>query len=95
MATQLCRHCEQRKPDYETAVAQRKRGGAYNRAPRFYPTRICADCARDLLEGLTPGHLTVAQWGKHGLKLALEKIERQRALHAAVEAQRAAKKRGT
>jgi hypothetical protein len=60
-----CTYCEKRREVY---AAQRKGGGNYRRAGRWYSTSLCGECAVYLLEFMTPGHQLVSRLGVSGVK---------------------------
>ncbi len=71
-----CQHCEERVPRDQTAIAQRKGGGNYRRAPRFYAATICLECAKRLVKNASEGHTLSARWSIRSLKDAVTHIER-------------------
>lgn len=71
-----CQQCEERVPRDQTAIAQRKGGGSYRRAARYYSSVICLSCATSLLQNASPGFLTSSRWSVTSLRLAVERINR-------------------
>ena len=76
MATLVCPNCEERVPEDLTFVAMRFGGGAYNRAGRYYKTRVCADCAAWLIATATPGYSDNNRWGLSSLAWGLRGLRR-------------------
>lgn len=69
-----CVQCERRK---ETFLSSRLGGGSYKRAPRSYRSRVCIDCARDLLANAGQ------QWRVDGWDVVTLRFGLKRAGHTA------------
>lgn len=75
MAKKTCHNCKERFDGDDLTTAGRKVGGSYRRAASMKECLICEGCARRLFESVQDGHLSVSQWGKYGLKRAVEDFD--------------------
>ena len=76
MATVVCRNCDEQVPEDFAFVASRFGGGAYNRAGRYYKTRVCADCAAWLIATATAGYFDSNRWSLSSLTWGLKGLHR-------------------
>jgi hypothetical protein len=74
MARVVCRACEERVPEEETFIVKRFGGGSYNRAGRYYRTRVCADCAAWMIAVSYPGADRYDRWNIGRLEFGLRQL---------------------